>query len=145
MAAKKDFTGINTGRVYEEIEQATARKGQQGTASPQEQNARAEALKTQGRKGCKAMRINMAFTPSNYNFIKVLARATGRTMTEFANIIIQAYRNEHPEFMDQARHFLDYVNSGVFSDLPEEEETEGENPEINYTLIIQNGEESDGK
>ena len=121
MAAKKDFTGINTGRVYEEIEQATARRGQQGTASPQEQLARAEELRTHGRKGCKAVRINMAFTPSNYNFIKVMARATGRTMTEFANLIIAAYRNEHPEFMEQAKGFLEFVNSGAFSDLQKTE------------------------
>lgn len=126
MAAKKDFTGINTGRVYEEIEQATARKGQQGTASPQEQLERAEKMRTMGRKGCKAVRINMAFTPSNYSFIRVMARATGRTMTEFTNVIIQAYRNEHPEFMEQAKHFLDYVNSGAFSELPE---LEREGPE----------------
>ena len=34
--AKKDFAGMNTGRVYGAIEQATSKKGQQGTASPQE-------------------------------------------------------------------------------------------------------------
>ena len=31
MASKKDFAGMNTGRVYGAIEQATSRKGQQGT------------------------------------------------------------------------------------------------------------------
>ena len=52
MASKKDFAGMNTGRVYGAIEQATSRKGQQGTASPQEAATRAASLKTQGRKGC---------------------------------------------------------------------------------------------
>lgn len=116
--AKKGFEGINTGRVYGAIEQATSRKGQQGTASPQEATERAEALQTQGRKGCKAVRINMAFSPSNYEFIRVMAKATGRTMTQFANVVIEAYRNEHPEFMQQAQGFLDFVNSGAFSSLP---------------------------
>ena len=41
MASKKDFAGMNTGRVYGAIEQATSRKGQQGTASPQEAAERA--------------------------------------------------------------------------------------------------------
>ncbi len=115
MAGKKDFAGMNTGRVYGAIEQATSRKGQQGTASPQEVQERREQMKTQGRKGCKAIRINMAFTPSNHEFIKVLARATGHTMTDFTNIIIEAYRKEHPELMEQANTFLATVNSGLFS------------------------------
>ena len=117
MASKKDFAGMNTGRVYGAIEQATSKKGQQGTASPQEVTERQEALQTQGRKGAKAIRINMAFTPSNHEFIKVMAKATGRSMTEFANDVITAYRSEHPEFMEQANSFLQFVNSGAFSSL----------------------------
>ena len=115
MAGKKDFAGMNTGRVYGAIEQATSRKGQQGTASPQERAERASELRTQGRKGCKAIRINMASTPENHEFIKVMSKATGRTMTEFANDVIAAYRKEHPEFMEQAQGFLDFINSGTFS------------------------------
>ena len=115
MAGKKDFAGMNTGRVYENIEQATSKKGQQGKASPQEQAERAQNLKTQGRKGCKATRINMAFSPQNHEFIKVMAKASGRTMTEMCNDILTAYRNEHPEFMEKAAGFLDFINSGEFS------------------------------
>lgn len=126
--AGKDFSGINTGRVYGAIEQATGTKGQQGKASPQEAAERAAALKTQGRKGCKAIRINMAFTPENHEFIKVMAKATGRTMTEFTNLVIAAYIREHPEMMEQARAFLDTVNSGAFSKLAENKDG-GENPE----------------
>ena len=117
MAGKKDFAGMNTGRVYGAIEQATSKKGQQGTASPQEVTERQEALQTQGRKGAKAIRINMAFTPSNHEFIKVMAKATGRSMTEFTNDVITAYRNEHPEFMEKAQGFLEFINSGAFSSL----------------------------
>lgn len=117
--AKKDFAGMNTGRVYGTLEQATSRKGQQGTASPQEQAERAEALQTQGRKGCKAIRINMAFKPQVHQFIKVMSKATGKTMTEFTNVVIEAYMTEHPELMQQAQGFLDFVNSGAFHDLPQ--------------------------
>lgn len=115
--AKKDFTSVKTGRVYTEIEQATAKRGQQGTASPEEAAERARALKTQGRKGCKAVRINMAFTPDNYEFIRVMARASGRTMTQFANLVIEAYRREHPEILAEAHNFLNIINSGRFSNL----------------------------
>lgn len=122
MAGKKDFAGMNTGRVYSAIAQATSNKGQQGKASPQEAAERAANLKTQGRKGCKAIRINMAFTPKNYEFIKILSRASGRTMTEFANLVIAAYRREHPEILGEAQSFLDKINSGAFSNLLDGEE-----------------------
>ena len=100
---------MNTGRVYGAIEQATSRKGQQGTASPQEAAERAAQLKTQGRKGCKAIRINMAFTPENHEFIKVMATISGKTMTEFANLIVERYRNEHPEIYEQAKSSIDQL------------------------------------
>ena len=100
---------MNTGRVYGAIEQATSRKGQQGTASPQEAAERAAQLKTQGRKGCKAIRINMAFTPENHEFIKVMATISGKTMTEFANLIVERYRNEHPEIYEQAKAIIDQL------------------------------------
>ena len=109
MAGKKDFSGMNTGRVYGAVEQATSRKGQQGTASPQEAAERAAQLKTQGRKGCKAIRINMAFTPENHEFIKVMATISGKTMTEFANLVIERYRTEHPEIFEQAKAIIDQL------------------------------------
>lgn len=117
----KDFSGINTGRVYENIETATAEHKHQGTASPQEQAQRKAEMRTQGRKGCKLARINLAFSPDNHEFIKVMARATGRSMTEFTNLVIDAYRAEHPEMLEQARAFLDTVNSGAYSKLLEPE------------------------
>ena len=119
MARKKDFAEIKTGRqVFTELERAAARPGQQGTASPQEAAERAEALRTQGRKGCKATRINCAFSPSNHEYIKIMARATGHTMTETVNAIIEKYRDEHPEHLAKAREFLDDINNGPFSKLP---------------------------
>jgi len=111
-------SGLKPGsRVSSAIAQATGRKGQQTTATPQEQTARAEAMKTQGRKGCKAVRINMAFSSSNHRFIKIMARASGRTMTEMVNLIIAGYQREHPELMDQAEVFIHAVNSSTLSDL----------------------------
>lgn len=121
MARKKDLTGIDTGRLFGDIEQATGTTRRQGTADPQEAAQRAEDMTTQGRKGCSVPRINMAFSPQNHAFIKVMAKATGRTMTEFTNDLVTAYRNEHPEFMEKAQGFLDFVNSGTFSKSSGEE------------------------
>lgn len=113
MASKKDFSAIGTGRVYTAIEQATSKRGQQGTASPQEAAERAATGRTQGRKGCKATRINMAFTTENHQFIKTMAAATGRSMTEFANLVITAYRSEHPELVEQANALISQINNTI--------------------------------
>ena len=110
---RKDFTGMQTGRVYEELEEATS-GNRQTDATKEEFEARSAEMRTQGRQGCKAPRINMAFTTDNYEFVKVVSKATGRTMTQFVNLIVTAYRQEHPEILSQARGFLDTVNSGVF-------------------------------
>lgn len=102
MATKKDFTKIQTGKVAANIETATSKRGQQGTVTPEEASARASELRTQGRKGCKATRINMAFTPENHEYIKIMARISGQTMTEYANFVIAKYREEHPEIYKEA-------------------------------------------
>lgn len=105
----KDFTGMNTGaRVSNAMEKATAKAGQQATANPEEVAERQSQARTQGRLGCKMPRINMAFTPENHQFIKVMAKVTGNTMTDFANIVIQRYREEHPEVYEKAK---DIINS----------------------------------
>ena len=108
MASKKDFTAMNTGnRVQSSIDQATGRRGQQTTATPEEAAQRQANLATQGRKGCKAIRINMAFTPDNHEYIKLMAKITGKSMTEFANYAIEKHREEHQELYDQAKAIIE--------------------------------------
>lgn len=101
--------------------------GQQDTAAPEEVTVRKEELRTQGRKGCKAVRINMAFTPTNYSFIKIISRASGKTMTQFCNLVIKAYQAEHPEMMGKVRELSDMIETN-FSKLfsPEIESIEDE-------------------
>lgn len=104
MATKKDFTAVNMGyRVSADIDHATGERRSVAAASPEEAAERAAEMKTQGRKGCKATRINMAFTPANHDFIKTMSRVCGYTMTEFTNIVIERYRMEHPEIYEQAK------------------------------------------
>ena len=44
---------------------------------------------TQGRKGKRLPRINMAFTLENYEFLRVHSRINGLTMTEYVNSLIE--------------------------------------------------------
>lgn len=106
----KDFSGINTSRTYTELERSTSKKGQQGTVSPEEKSERMEELKTQGRKGCKAIRINMAFTPANHDYIKTMARVRAQTLTEFCNYVVEQYRLEHGDLYEKAKSFITEVD-----------------------------------
>lgn len=97
----KNFDDLNlnfeesTGaQVFNAMEQAAGQSGQQGEASPQEKLKRANLMKTQGRKGCRAKRINLAFSPNNYEYIAVMSRVNGVTMTRFINDIIDAHRTD---------------------------------------------------
>ena len=114
--AKKDFNSIKnvdksadvtkskpTGKgrtVGGDIAQATSKKGKQSVASEKEIEERKAEMRTQGRKGCKAQRINMAFSPDNYYFLKIMSKYTGKTVTEFTNKLIKNYQKEHPELME---------------------------------------------
>ena len=95
--AKKDKFEANWQHVHGDIEQATGGRGTQAEATPEELEQRQREMRTQGRKGCKMARINMAFTPENHEFIKKAARYKTMNLTEFMNHIIEQYREEHAE------------------------------------------------
>lgn len=111
--AKKDFSTINTGRVYDAIEAATAepeqetqqKRKERKTYSKQEAQEFIEELKTSGRKGLKIPRINMGFSPTIYEYIQTMARVSGITMTEFVNIALKQHMEEHKEVYDKAIEF----------------------------------------
>lgn len=96
----KDFSILEseTG-VYETMKAATAqgRKPRKGNYTEEE---KAEAVKThgtQGKKGMKMPRINMAFDGEVYDFVKTMAKMTGTTMTDFMNKCMKEYMKEHAE------------------------------------------------
>lgn len=114
MATKK-FEGMNTSKTTgagagEEVlktqRRGASRSGQQQEVTPEEKAEREAIGKTQGRKGCKATRINMAFWSENHEFIKTMARISGKTMTEYTNLVIAKYREEHPDIYQRAKDLI---------------------------------------
>lgn len=125
--AKKDFGSVNTGRVYQQITDATAEPEQETTAAQeaQEESETQKArktytteetqeaqmqMKTQGRKGIKAQRINMAFAPDTYLYVKVMAAARGQTITDFVNEIVRQSMEANAENFEKAKEFIDQFN-----------------------------------
>ena len=114
MASKKDFTTANTGRVYSSIAEATAEPAQleeqtqeQGrkTYTAEQAQEMRQAGTTQGRKGCKAIRINMAFSPEIHEYIKVMARVRGESVTDFTNYVFRQSMEENAELYERAKAF----------------------------------------
>lgn len=111
---KRDYSQINTGRVYDTIAEATAepetRKARKEYDAQEIQEFQ-ENMKTSGRKGVKMARINMAFTPDVYEYIQVMSRVTGTTMTEFLNTAMRQHIRDHRELYDKAIEFRNSLNS----------------------------------
>lgn len=124
MARKKDFTEVNARSVYNRIDEATAAPDQQEeqqaqevpqprrprkTYTEQEGQQFIAAGKTQGRKGLKAVRINMAFTPEVYDYIKTLSRVRGESIQKFTEYIFARSMDENREIYEQAKAFRDSI------------------------------------
>ena len=121
MASKKDFSKLNTGRVYEAIAEATAEPEAQEELQAQEtQQAKGKARKTyteaekeaykragrtMGRPGCKLARINLAFYPDQYEYVKTMSAVRGQSITEFVNHIIEQNMQENATLYAQAKAF----------------------------------------
>jgi len=118
MAGKKDFSTVNTGRVYDAIAEATAepeQEQQQAERKPRREYTDAEkaaymqAGATKGRKGCKMVRINMAFTPEVHAYIKTMARVRGESITDFTNYIFTRSMEDNAEIYEKAKAFRDSI------------------------------------
>lgn len=120
--AKKDFSQINTGRVYNTIAEATAEPEQEAVEVIQTQGTRKkykerktyteqeaaelmQELKTSGRKGLKLPRINLAFAPDIYNYIQIMSRVRGESMTDFVNVALRQHMEEHHDLYEKAIEF----------------------------------------
>ena len=133
--AKKDFSNVNTDRVYNTIQNATEElPGQvdlfQGEADPEgdkldadvilaadpqrkarktysdtEKAAFLSAGTTSGHKGCKLPRMNMAFDPDLYDYVRTMATVRGETITTFVNHILRNFMNDNMEIYEKAIEF----------------------------------------
>ena len=104
--AKKDFTTAN--KAFDALanavqipEEPAARKDRK-TYSDEEAAELLAQYKTSGRKGLQLPRINVAFNPDLYAFIRTMARATGQSYTDFINEVMQQYMDTHQELYQKA-------------------------------------------
>ena len=110
MGAKKDFSSANKAfdALAEAVQMPAPAEPEPDTRKDRKTYTEAEAAeflaegKTSGRKGVKLPRINVAFPPDLYDYIKVVARGSGMTFTDFINLVLRKYMEEHPEAYEKA-------------------------------------------
>ena len=103
MAGKKDFSAVNTTPVYNQIAESIAEEAPQAQYTQEELDALREAGKTQGRKGAKAIRFNMAFSPAVYQYIQTMARVRGESVTQFTNYVFQQSMKDNADLYEKAK------------------------------------------
>ena len=118
MAKKADFANINTGRMYDQLAEATAEPAQdqeiekalpgrkkRKTYTEEETEALLQTMKTAGHKGLKLPRINVAFAPDVYNYITIMAQVRGQSTTQFINHVLRLNMEQHQDIYQKAIEF----------------------------------------
>ena len=98
MASKKELDAIT-----KNVSLQAGAKRRQPTITEEEKAQRKAEGRTSGREGAKMDRINMAFTSDNFEYIKIMSKLKGQTMTQFCNWIITEHREKNEALFEQAK------------------------------------------
>lgn len=122
--ARKDFSEVKTDRVYNTIAEATqdtqeTQEAQETIQKPkerrkytaEERKAFQMERKTAGRRGVKLERINMAFMPDVYQYISIMSRVRGESMTDFVNIALRESMEAYSDLYEKAIAFRDALGN----------------------------------
>lgn len=91
---------------YDDKGEPQERPLEQGTQEVQNDKQVQEKHPTQGRKGQKLPRINMAFSNDNLEYLQIISRIEGVSMTRYVNILIEADREARAGIIKQAKTIL---------------------------------------
>lgn len=103
MASKKRYDELNLiDDRREELENtiqtgSSSRRGQ-SEVTPEEELQRLSTLRTRGRKGVKAPRNMILFTPDNYEYLKVASSMRGLSISRYVNNVIEETRRKDIAF-----------------------------------------------
>ena len=120
---KKNLDALEVTPIYSAISEATQESSRKPRRRYNKEDAQPylDEMHTQGRKGLKLKRINMAFAPDTYDYITIMSRVRGESLTEFLNMIIRQHKEEHGEIYAQALKFIDKLDADMRRDASREE------------------------
>ena len=102
--SKKNFKNINPAMAFISDTQEVQNE-QQEQSGQQELDAHA-TQSTQGRKGQKSPRINMAFSLENLEYLQLISRIEGKSITEYVNTLIRTASSIRAGEIEQAKSVL---------------------------------------
>lgn len=57
----------------------------------------------------KMVRVNLALTEGNKDFIETLSKMTGQSMTKYLNYVLDQYRTKNSKLYDMAKEMQAYI------------------------------------
>ena len=87
--AKKKFEADKievAGAIRNKLDKATEEKLTRPTATQEDKEEREKTGRTQGKKGCRAKRINFAFWTDTYDYVNTMAKVEEFSIAKFVNV-----------------------------------------------------------
>ena len=115
MANKKGFKGdnpalsfISTPEAHEDHEEHDTQEASVVLDAQEVHDERRTPVSqtTQGKKGMKLPRINMAFATTNLEYLQIMSRIEGVSITEYVNRLIQADKEARKDILEAAKKLL---------------------------------------
>ena len=83
--------------------------GNLDTPKAEPQTDEYSAASTQGKKGKKMDRMNMGFSPENYEYMRIMAGIHKMTITKYVNHIIEEDRKRNADLYIKARDLMNSI------------------------------------
>lgn len=117
VAAAKPVYGQIMGSApqkYEEPEKTGLQEAQEvpevreipGMPNPFAGHGPQEKARTQGRKGAKQPRINMAFSSANLDYLRIMAGLNGQSITHYVNRMVERERERNTPAFEAAKKLI---------------------------------------
>ena len=81
------------------------------TYSQEEKTTYKSEGRTRGRKGCGRDRINMAFAPDVFDYIRTMSSASGQSMTQFVDLVLRKSMADNAELYHQAKALTEILKA----------------------------------
>jgi len=103
---KKSFKDNNPALAFINVPEAQETQQGRDTQEAQQTPRTPIAHTTQGKKGRKLPRINMAFATTNLEYLQIISRIEGVSVTEYVNRLIEADKEARKDIVEKAEKIL---------------------------------------
>jgi len=105
--SKKSFKDNNPALAFITTQEA---QQPQEVQEVQEEKRKPISQTTQGKKGKKLPRINMAFSTQNLEYLQIISRIEGISITEYVNRLVEADKESRNDIVEQAKKIFKGAN-----------------------------------